>query len=63
MVGPRLEVRFHAKKANHQLGTDVTFSDNANVIRSDIEQIYGGFPSLDRCPLDEGVIIDVGDDG
>ena len=42
-------------------GTDITFGDNANVIRSNIEQIYGGFPSLDRCPLAEGDITDIGD--
>ena len=42
-------------------GTDVTFGDSANVLRTNIEQIYGGYPSLDGCPLAEGEITDIGD--
>ena len=42
-------------------GTDCTFGDSANVLRSNIEQIYGGYPSLDGCPLAEGDISDIGD--
>lgn len=42
-------------------GTDITFGDSANVLRTNIEQIYGGFPSLDGCPLAEGDISDIGD--
>jgi len=42
-------------------GTDCTFADGANVLRTNIEQIYGGFPSLDRCPLAEGEITDIAD--
>lgn len=33
----------------------------ANVLRTNIEQIYGGYPSLDGCPLAEGDIADIGD--
>jgi hypothetical protein len=32
-------------------GTPMEFGDTANVIRTNIEQIYGGYPSLDGCPL------------
>ena len=32
-------------------GTPIEFGDTANVLRTNIEQIYGGFPSLDGCPL------------
>jgi hypothetical protein len=45
-------------------GTDCTFADSAtNVLRTNIniEQIYGGFPSLDKCPLGEGEITDIAD--
>ena len=42
-------------------GTDITFGDNANVIKANIEQIYGGYPSLDGCPLAEGDIADIAD--
>ena len=42
-------------------GTECTFPDSANVLKSNIEQIYGGFPSLDGCPLAEGDITDIGD--
>ena len=40
-------------------GTDCTFGDSANVLRTNIEQIYGGFPSLDGAPLAEGEITDI----
>ena len=32
---------------------DIIFGDSANVLRTNIEQIYGGYPSLDGCPLAE----------
>lgn len=35
-------------------GEDIIFGDSANVLRTNIEQIYGGYPSLDGCPLAEG---------
>ncbi len=42
-------------------GTDCTFGDSANVLKGNIEQIYGGYPSLDGCPLAEGDIADIAD--
>lgn len=42
-------------------GEDVIFGDSANVLRTNIEQIYGGFPSLDGCPIAEGDISDIAD--
>eukprot|EP00592_Proboscia_alata_P003068 CAMPEP_0194370192 /NCGR_PEP_ID=MMETSP0174-20130528/18479_1 /TAXON_ID=216777 /ORGANISM="Proboscia alata, Strain PI-D3" /LENGTH=653 /DNA_ID=CAMNT_0039147499 /DNA_START=24 /DNA_END=1985 /DNA_ORIENTATION=- len=42
-------------------GTTVQFGDSANVIRTNIEQIFGGYPSLDHCPLGEGEIGDIAD--
>ena len=42
-------------------GTDIIFGDSANVIRTNIEQIFGNYPSLDGCPLAEGEFSDVGD--
>ncbi len=42
-------------------GTDCKFGDSANVLKSNIEQIYGGYPSLDGCPLAEGDIADIAD--
>ena len=42
-------------------GTDCTFGDSANVLRTNIEQIYGGYPSLDGCPLAEGELSDMAD--
>ena len=32
-------------------GDPIEFGDSANVLRTNIEQIYGGYPSLDGCPL------------
>lgn len=32
-------------------GEPIIFGDSANVLRTNIEQIYGGFDSLDGCPL------------
>lgn len=40
-------------------GTEITFGDSANVLRTNIEQIYGGYPSLDGCPLAEGELADI----
>ena len=37
-----------------QAGDEIIFGDSANVLRTNIEQIYGGYPSLDGCPLAEG---------
>ncbi|CAB9527938.1 LUTEIN DEFICIENT 5, chloroplastic [Seminavis robusta] len=42
-------------------GDPVEFGDTCNVLRTNIEQIYGGYPSLDGCPLAEGEITDIGD--
>ena len=42
-------------------GTDLTFGDTANVLRYNIEQIYGGYPSKDGCELAEGALDDIGD--
>ncbi|KAG5183231.1 cytochrome P450 [Tribonema minus] len=35
-------------------GEPCTFGDIANIFRTNIEQIYGGEPSVDGCPLAEG---------
>ena len=42
-------------------GTEIIFGDSAHVLRTNIEQIYGGYPSLDGCPLGEGAIDDIAD--
>ena len=42
-------------------GKEIIFGDSANVLRTNIEQIYGGYPSLDGCPLAEGEITDIAD--
>lgn len=42
-------------------GEEIIFGDSAHVLRTNIEQIYGGYPSLDRCPLGEGDIADIAD--
>jgi len=42
-------------------GSAVGFGDSANVLRTNIEQIYGGYPSLDGCPLAEGELGDIAD--
>jgi hypothetical protein len=42
-------------------GTEIIFGDSANVLRTNIEQIYGDYPSLDGCPLAEGALDDIGD--
>ena len=42
-------------------GKDVIFGDTAHVLRTNIEQIFGGYPSLDGCPLAEGAIDDIAD--
>lgn len=42
-------------------GTKCEFGDSANVLRTNIEQIYGGYPSLDGCPLAEGELSDIAD--
>jgi hypothetical protein len=42
-------------------GEEIIFGDSANVLRTNIEQIYGGYQSLDGCPLAEGEITDIGD--
>lgn len=42
-------------------GETVIFGDSANVLRTNIEQIYGGYPSLDGCPLAEGELGDIAD--
>ena len=47
------------KKGNP--GEEIIFGDSANVLRTNIEQIYGGYPSLDGCPIAEGDITDIAD--
>jgi hypothetical protein len=42
-------------------GEEIIFGDSANVLRTNIEQIYGGYPSLDGCPLAEGELTDIAD--
>ena len=42
-------------------GTKCTLSDSALVLKSNIEQIYGGAPSLDNCPLATGALDDIAD--
>lgn len=42
-------------------GEDIIFGDTANVLRTNIEQIYGGYDSLDGCPLAEGELNDIAD--
>ena len=42
-------------------GTAIGLGDSANVLRTNIEQIYGGYPSLDHCPMAEGALDDIGD--
>jgi len=42
-------------------GSEITFGDSANVFRTNIEQIYGGYPSLDGCPLAEGALDTIAD--
>lgn len=40
-------------------GKDIVFGDTAHVLRTNIEQIYGGYPSKDGCQLAEGVMGDI----
>ena len=42
-------------------GTDCTFGDSAHVLRTNIEQIYGDYPSLDGCPIATGEMSDIAD--
>jgi hypothetical protein len=42
-------------------GEEVIFGDSANVLRTNIEQIYGGYDSLDGCPIAEGELNDIAD--
>lgn len=42
-------------------GTDIIFGDSAHVLRTNIEQIYGDYPSLDGCTVAEGEINDIAD--
>lgn len=42
-------------------GTDIILGDSANVLRTNIEQMYGGFQSLDQCPLAEGELGNIAD--
>mmetsp|Transcript_8978 Transcript_8978/g.13789 ORF Transcript_8978/g.13789 Transcript_8978/m.13789 type:complete len:628 (-) Transcript_8978:91-1974(-) len=44
-----------------EAGEEIIFGDSAHVLRTNIEQIYGGYPSLDGCPLGEGEITDIAD--
>jgi len=42
-------------------GSEIIFGDSARVFKTNIEQIYGGYPSLDGCPLAEGELADIAD--
>ncbi len=42
-------------------GTPNTFADSANVFKTNIEQIYGGYPSLDKAPMAEGALDNIAD--
>jgi len=42
-------------------GEATTLGDTAYVIRTNIEQLYGGYPSLDGCPMAEGALDDLTD--
>jgi hypothetical protein len=42
-------------------GEAIIFGDSAHVLRTNIEQIYGDYPSLDGCPLAEGELGDIAD--
>jgi hypothetical protein len=42
-----------------RVGTDITFGDTATVLRTNIEQLYGGFPSVDGCPVAQGALNDL----
>jgi cytochrome P450 len=42
-----------------QAGENIQFGDTAHVLRTNIEQIYGNYPSLDGCPLAEGELGDI----
>jgi hypothetical protein len=44
-------------------GAPVTFGDSAWVLRSNIEQVYGGELSYDGAPLAEGEVVDLVADG
>ena len=44
-----------------EAGEDIIFGDSAHVLRTNIEQIYGGYDSLDRCSLAEGELTDIAD--
>jgi len=47
--------------ARAEPGSDIIFGDSAHVLRTNIEQIYGDYDSLDGCPLAEGDIGDIAD--
>lgn len=40
---------------------EIQFGDSAYVFKSNIEQIYGGYDSLDHCPMAEGALDDLAD--
>jgi hypothetical protein len=42
-------------------GSPTSFSDSARIFKSNIEQIYGGYPSVDGCPMAEGALDDIAD--
>lgn len=42
-------------------GEAIVFGDSAHVLRTNIEQIYGDYPSLDGCPLAEGELGNIAD--
>lgn len=40
-------------------GDEITFGDSANVLRTNIEQLYGDYDSIDGCPVAEGALNDL----
>lgn len=51
VVGTGLETGHHEKGRARRRNY---FGDSAHVLRTNIEQIFGGYPSLDGCPIAEG---------
>eukprot|EP00542_Grammatophora_oceanica_P012339 CAMPEP_0194036482 /NCGR_PEP_ID=MMETSP0009_2-20130614/8828_1 /TAXON_ID=210454 /ORGANISM="Grammatophora oceanica, Strain CCMP 410" /LENGTH=707 /DNA_ID=CAMNT_0038678249 /DNA_START=54 /DNA_END=2177 /DNA_ORIENTATION=- len=55
-VGRKLRITKKGKP-----GQDIVLGDTSYVARTNVEQIYGGGPSLDGCPIATGAIDDIGD--
>eukprot|EP00546_Thalassionema_frauenfeldii_P009187 CAMPEP_0178921898 /NCGR_PEP_ID=MMETSP0786-20121207/15826_1 /TAXON_ID=186022 /ORGANISM="Thalassionema frauenfeldii, Strain CCMP 1798" /LENGTH=670 /DNA_ID=CAMNT_0020596147 /DNA_START=131 /DNA_END=2143 /DNA_ORIENTATION=+ len=48
-------------KPSAEADSEIQFGDSAYVFKSNIEQIYGGYDSLDHCPMAEGALDDLAD--